>query len=86
LAPSGLLPGQDDTGFVPGLLVAAKLATALGGEMTSDTTPSGRLVVRLVIPTRLPGQAELPAASRDNYGEPAAIEELCMGWQLGMSS
>jgi signal transduction histidine kinase len=86
LAPSGLLPGQDDTGFVPGLLVAAKLATALGGEMTSDTTPSGRLVVRLVIPTRLPGQAELPAASRDNYGEPAASEELCMGWQLGMSS
>jgi PAS domain-containing protein len=87
LAPSALLPTGDGQGFVPGLLLAKRLAAALGGELALDATPSGRLVVRMVVPTRLPDRNAAPLAGlTDPHAEAVAVEELCVGWRLGMSS
>lgn len=86
LAPSALLPTGDGEGFLPGLLVARKLAAALGGELSFDATASGRLIVRMVVPTRLPDRSESVGVGSHEPGEAVAVEELCIGWRLGMSS
>ena len=46
-----------------------------------DTAPSGRLVARLVLPTRLPTGPTERAAEADGDGP---VEELCHGWKLGL--
>ena len=84
LAPVAFLPVADGDGCLPGLFLAGRLVAALGGEMRFDATPSGRLIVRLIVPTRLPEAAEVRPSERvEKPREPEAVEELCLGWRLG---
>lgn len=85
--PSGFVPAPGADGFLPGLLLAGRMAAALGGDVSFAETASGRLVVRLVLPTRLPNRSdEVPtetAGAQPDVGHP---EELCFGWKLGAAS
>lgn len=82
--PTAFLPTPGADGYLPGLLLAGRMAAALGGSMTLDATASERLIVRLVVPTRLPDQADLtPVGSNGKQPDVGHPEELCMGWKLG---
>jgi signal transduction histidine kinase len=70
-------------GFVPGLLLARTLAGLMGGVLEFDTTPGGGLVVRITLPTRLPGAVPAGPAAEPLDAGPA--EELVMGWRLGVA-
>jgi signal transduction histidine kinase len=78
--PSYLDPLAD--GFLPGLVLAAELVRRMGGEWELDATPSGGLIVRFTVPTRVAGGATTVAAPLA-AGESAPVEELVMGWKLG---
>ncbi len=82
--PTAFLPAPGADGYLPGLLLAGRMAAALGGSMTFDATASDRLIVRLVVPTRLPDQADTaPVESNGKQPDVGHPEELCMGWKLG---
>lgn len=82
--PTGFVPAPGTDGFLPGLLLAGRMTAALGGDLTFGETASGRLVVRMVVPTRLPDRSEVPTdiATQPDVGHP---EELCFGWKLGVA-
>lgn len=68
-----------------GLVVAARLADAMGGQLRVESDASGRLGLRLTVPTRLAG-GEPPvtvAAAAPGALEVAPVEELVSGWRLG---
>lgn len=71
-----------EAGYLPGLLLAHRLAAELGGRAEFDATPAGRLVARLVLPSRPAAPADEPAPAELDGAGPA--EELCMGWRLGL--
>lgn len=81
LEAPGFLATAAAPGFVPGLLLAAALARQAGGALEFDTTPGGGLVVRFVVPTRLP--VAVAAVSAPEVIDAGPVEELVMGWRLG---
>jgi signal transduction histidine kinase len=78
-APNFLTAGA--TGFLPGLVLAAGLARHMGGALELGATPGGGLIVRFVVPTRLP--AAVPVEPAREPAETGPVEELVMGWRLG---
>lgn len=83
--PTGFVPAPGTDGYLPGLLLANRMIAELGGELAFGETPSGRLTIRMVIPTRLPDRMDAPTdiATQPDVGHP---EELCFGWKLGVAS
>ncbi len=80
-APSFL--ASESGGFIPGLVLAAELSRRMGGLLEFDVTPGDGLVVRLVVPARMPG-----ALVSERAADPmdvAPLEELVMGWRLGVA-
>lgn len=81
----GLLPpdylAPHSAGFLPGLVLADELARQMGGGLEFGTTPGGSLVVRMTVPTRMPGGVVAEPAPEVIDAGP--IEELVMGWRLG---
>lgn len=81
--PTPFLPTAESKGYLPGLLLASRLTSALGGTLGFDATPSGRLVVRMVVPTRLPDANDAPTESSSKQPDVGHPEELVIGWKLG---
>jgi signal transduction histidine kinase len=80
-SPSFLDPNA--SGFIPGLVLAAQLARQMGGLMEFDATPAGGLIVRLLVPARVPAAVmSEPAMEPTDVGP---LEELVMGWRLGVA-
>ncbi len=77
--PSYLKPNA--SGYLPGLILASRLARDMGGSLEFDSTPAGGLIVRLILPART-----LNRVAPDNTIATAdflPVEELVMGWRLG---
>jgi hypothetical protein len=68
-------------GYLPGVQLARYLVAQMGGTLVFDATPSRALAVQLVLPARLPNTPSTPADRLDG----PALEELCMGWTLGVA-
>jgi hypothetical protein len=64
-------------------MLAAELARKMDGVLAFDAAPSGGLIVRFVLPTRVAaGLLAEPAPEPTEFG---AIEELVIGWKLGVA-
>lgn len=65
-----------------GLIVAYRLAPALGGELTIDASPAGQAVLRFRMPTRLGDTSAAVAPALSDIGA-ALPEETVAGWRMG---
>lgn len=83
LVPPTYLTGEASVGFLPGLILAQTLARSMGGITEFDTAPGGGLIVRMTLPSRVRGGFVAEPASEAFDG--GLIEELCMGWRLGIA-
>jgi hypothetical protein len=75
-----LLVEQPGREALLGYLVAARVSRTLNGFLRAEESPDGRRIFRLYVPTRLPEQKVVQAGL-----EIGPIEELCLGWKLGMA-
>ena len=84
-APSSLDQFEGIGGFPLGLVVAARLATGLDGELHLETGTAGQLGVRLIVPTRraVDGPTMTVAAIAPGALDVAPTEETVAGWRLG---
>jgi hypothetical protein len=66
------------------LVVASRIASALGGELRIGSRPNNRLALRLTIPTRVGADTVSPVASTNpSVLNVAPFEETVSGWRLG---
>ncbi|QVL33321.1 hypothetical protein KIH39_05245 [Telmatocola sphagniphila] len=75
-----LLVEQPGREALLGYLVAARVSRTLNGFLRAEESPDGRRIFGLYVPTRLPEQKVVQAGL-----EIGPIEELCLGWKLGMA-
>ena len=86
LAPAPLDRFDGHDGWPLGLVVAARLAAALDGELAVDSDAGGQLGLRLRLPTRLGGgQPPVTVAAPGNL-DIAPLDEIVNGWRLGAPS
>lgn len=85
LTPRNLWSFDELNGSPIGLLVAERLAAAVGGELDLRASSAGRLMVVLRLPSRLSNGREYANEAEDEVTK-LALAETCGGWRLGRAN